>query len=133
MFSQASVTLSAIGLMPTWLLLILVGYWVTLQCGRYASYWNAFLMWKCCSHPQRSWGKVIFSVACVKNAVHGGSTYLGRYTSQAGTPPTRYTPGQVHTQAGTHTPGRYTPEHTSRRYASYWNAFFFNFLFKCQA
>ena len=23
-------------------------------------------------HPQRSWGKVIFSEACVKNSVHGG-------------------------------------------------------------
>ena len=37
-----------------------------------------------------SWGKVIFSVACVKNSVHRGE-YLGRYTPQAGTPP-----GQVH-------------------------------------
>ena len=37
--------------------------------------------------PQRSWGKVIFSVACVKNSVHRGGV-----------------PGQVHP------PGRYTPK-----------------------
>ena len=38
------------------------------------------------------WGKVIFSVACVKNSVHRGGV-----------------PGQVHPQAGTPSPGRYTP------------------------
>ena len=48
--------------------------------------------------PQRSWGKVIFSVACVKNSVHRGGQYLGRY------PPDWYTP-----QAGTHPLGRYIP------------------------
>ena len=53
-------------------------------------------------HPQRSWGKVIFSVACVKNSVHsGGSTWAG-------------TPWQVHPLppwASTPLPpaGRYTP------------------------
>ena len=26
----------------------------------------------CCYRPQQSWGKVIFSVACVKNSVHSG-------------------------------------------------------------
>ena len=92
------------------------------------------------------WGKVIFSVACVKNSVHRGGTSSG--TPQVGTPnppgqvppwshtpwaftplgmytPHRYTPGQVHP------PGRYTPRTstcweiwaTSGRYASYWNAF----------
>ena len=48
--------------------------------------------------PQRSWGKVIFSVACVKNSVHrGGSTWAGA-SSEAGTPPSRYRhpPGQVY-------------------------------------
>ena len=78
------------------------------------------------------WGKVIFSVACVKNSVHTGE-YLGRYTSGqvpsqqlhptlAGTPPRqvphparytpppdRYTPRQVHTPLQVHPPGRYTP------------------------
>ena len=64
------------------------------------------------------WGKVIFSVACVKNPVHRGE-YLGRYPP-AGTPPGRYTPlGRYTTlqagtppspQAGTPPPlGRYTP------------------------
>ena len=27
--------------------------------------------------PQRSWGKVIFSEACVKNSVHGGHVWQG--------------------------------------------------------
>ena len=39
--------------------------------------------------PQRSWGKVIFSVACVKNSVHRGvpgQVSPGRYTPRAGTP-----------------------------------------------
>ena len=31
--------------------------------------WNYFLFYY---RPQRSWGKVIFSEACVKNSVHGG-------------------------------------------------------------
>ena len=46
--------------------------------------------------PQLRWGKVIFSVACVKNAVHRGE-YLGRYTAPGRyTPLGRYTPpGQV--------------------------------------
>ena len=46
------------------------------------------------------WGKVIFSVACVKNSVHRGE-YLGRYTPQSGTPM------QVHPQQ-VHFLGRYT-------------------------
>ena len=57
-----------------------------------------------------SWGKVIFSVACVKNSVHRGSTWAGTPPRQVhppwpSTPPLgRYTPlGQVHP------PGRYTP------------------------
>ena len=84
------------------------------------------------------WGKVIFSVACVKNSVHGGGKYLGRYTPRAGTPPR-----QVHPPAGTTPPPiRYIPtpwagtpprsnacweiRATSGRYASYWNAFLFS-------
>ena len=68
--------------------------------------------------PQQSWGKVIFSVACVKNSVHkgGGSTWAGTPrqvhpsagTPQAGTPPGRYTP-QAGTPLGRYTPDRYTP------------------------
>ena len=65
---------------------------------------------------QRSRDKVMFPVSCVKNSVHGGSTWAGTTwqvhpqagtPSLAGTPSSRYTswqvpPGQVHT------PGRYT-------------------------
>ena len=52
MFSQVSVILSTIGLMPTQSLLILTGYSVTcygavVWCGRYATYWNAFLSQVC--------------------------------------------------------------------------------------
>ena len=94
------------------------------------------------------WGKVIFSVACVKNSVHGGGKYLGRYTPRAGTPPRqvhppgRYnpTPHQVHPQPlgryiTSPTPWAGTPPRsnacweiraTSGRYASYWNAFLFS-------
>ena len=57
------------------------------------------------------WGKVIFSEACVKNSVHGGGEYLGRYTPWTGQVhppgPGRYTPWD---QAGTPPgPGRYPP------------------------
>ena len=121
-----------------------------------------------CYRPQRSWGKVIFSEACVKNSVHGGSTWAGTppppHPLGPGTPPrtrytplTRYTPDQVPLpEPGTHPPGtRYTPrdqvpppphqpwdqvhppssacweiQATSRRYASYWNAFLFKLNFK---
>ena len=68
--------------------------------------------------PQRSWGKVIFSVVCVKNSVHGWGVpgqvtprqvhALGMYTPRQVQPPGRYTiaqpqgrysrPGQVHSQ-----------------------------------
>ena len=53
-------------------------------------------------------GKVIFSVTCVKNSVHGGAGtpqqahLLGRYTPWAGTPPAGTPPGR-------YTPARYTP------------------------
>ena len=93
--------------------------------------------------PQQSWGRVIFSVACVKNSVHGGSTWAGtppppgRYIPQAGTSPRQvhpragtHPPGQVHTPPGRYTPWAGTPparyyeiRSMSGRYASYWNAF----------
>ena len=83
-----------------------------------------------CYRLQRSWGKVIFSVACVKNSVHRGGTWAGtprtgtsplhRYPQGRYTPLGRYTPGQVHPpctgtpRAGTPPlagtpPGRYIP------------------------
>ena len=79
------------------------------------------------------WGKVKYSVSCVKNSVHtrgvpGQVPPLGRYTPHwAGTPTLgRYTP------LGRYPPGRYTPwssacweiRATSGRYTSYWNTFF---------
>ena len=74
--------------------------------------------------PQRSWGKVIFSVACVKNSVHsGGSTWAGA-SSEAGTPPSRYrhppwagvppSPGQIPLWQ-VHPPGKYTPRASTPR------------------
>ena len=62
--------------------------------------------------PQRSWAKVIFSQACVKNSVHRG----GRVSASvhAGIPPprTRHTPLP---RPGTHPPGtRHTPPPQSR-------------------
>ena len=32
--------------------------------------------------PQRSWGKVIFSEACVKNSVHGGGAVVSEHALQ---------------------------------------------------
>ena len=46
------------------------------------------------------WGKVIFSEACVKNSVHGGSTWAGTL------PRTRYTPQNRYTLPGPGTPPR---------------------------
>ena len=76
------------------------------------------------------WGKLIFSVACVKNSVHRGGLpqcMLG-YPRGPGTPPDQAPP-----------PTRYPPDQappwisacwgiwsTSGRYASYWNAILFN-------
>ena len=84
---------------------------------QYASYWNAFLLreilvYCCCSllPANEIWGKVIFSVVCVKNSVHRGGV-PGQIH-----PPGRYTPEQVHprplgryTPWQVHPPGRYTP------------------------
>ena len=67
------------------------------------------------------WGKVIFSVACVKNSVYGVG---GLPQCMLGYPPTRHPQG----------PGQGTPppssvcweiRSTSGRYASYWNAILF--------
>ena len=87
--------------------------------------------------PQRSLGKVIFSVACVKNSVHGGRGRVpvqvpppaGTPTPQAGTPPWAGTPpagtpthplGQVHPPGAVHA-GRYGQQaggtHTTRMHS----------------
>ena len=58
-------------------------------------------------HPERSWGKVIFSEACVKNSVHRGGVW-------ADTPLGRHPPGSS---------ACWEIWATSGRYASYWNAY----------
>ena len=87
--------------------------------------------------PQRSWGMVIFSVACVKNSFHreGGLPLCMRgYTPQEQIPPGA-DPPQEQTpppQEQTPPPQEQTPPQcsasseiraTSGRYASYWNAY----------
>ena len=71
--------------------------------------------------PQRSCGKVIFSQVCVKNSVQGvsASVHARRYTPHGQTSLRRHPPGQIPPNG-----------HCSRRYASYWNAFW---LFKINA
>ena len=85
--------------------------------------------------PQRSWAKVIFSQACVKNSVHGGGVCLSACWD---TPWTRHPPGTRQTPPGPGRPpldGEPLPweadssiRSTSGRYASYWNAFLFNLI-----
>ena len=125
----------------------------TPQSGRYASYWNVFLL-----PPANKFAKVMFLHLSVSHSVHSGSTWTGtppgrytslgkytpdrytpwqvhppdRYTPQTGTPPSRYTPRQVHPPGRYTSLDRYTPpgssacweiRATSGWYASYWNAF----------
>ena len=93
----------------------------------------AWLRW--CSflyRPQRSWAKVIFSEACVKNSVHGGGVCLSACWD---TPPktrhppfTRLHPPRADTPSPEQTPPRIRS--MSGRYASYWqNAFLFLLVF----
>ena len=88
---------------------------------------------------QRSWAKVIFSQACVKNSVHRGEgvclSACWDTPPGADTPPTRQPPQTPLDQADTTPQTRQTPpweadssiRSTSSRYASYWNAFLFQF------
>ena len=71
-------------------------------CGRYASYWNAFLfgqsIWTQSDyyHPQRSWAKVIFSEACVNNSVHRGVCLRACWGTRSRPPPgNRHPPEQT--------------------------------------
>ena len=67
---------------------------------------------------QRSWAKVIFSQACVKNSVHRGgvsaSVHAGIHPPGADTPPREQTPPWE---------ADCSIRSTIGRYASYWNAF----------
>ena len=119
--------------------------------GRYASYWNAFLL------PPTSWGKVMFSQACVILFTWGclpqcmlgyhtpwsrhspGPDLLGPDTPQDQTPPgsrnpprSRHPPGPDTLPGQTPPQSRHSPRRacweirsTRRRYASYWNAILF--------
>ena len=84
------------------------------SCSYFHSAWTSLYTFYC---PQRSWGKVIFSEAGVKNSVHGGDA-LGSCVA-----------GGVHGRGcvwrgGVH--GRYYEIWSmSGRYASYWNAYLF--------
>ena len=74
---------------------------------------------------KRSFGKVMFSQACVKNSVHRG--VRGRCTYPL--PPARQMPPGQTPPLGRHPPPwADTPRsdgHCSGRYASYWNAFLY--------
>ena len=81
-----------------------VGYWSprkvpkrsrTVRARYIVVCWHSFVNFY---RPQRSWGKVIFSEACIKNSVHGGGV-PGQVPPPAGTPPRQ-----------AHPPGRYTPQ-----------------------
>ena len=75
------------------------------------------------------WGKVIFSVACVKNSVHRGRV-PGRVHPLAGTPLQAGTPPKVHSPWSS---ACWEIRATSGRYASYWNAFLFFDIFRFRA
>ena len=67
--------------------------------------------------PQRSWGKVIFSEACVNNSVHGGGGACVVLFSGGGG------------VRGFFSFFRYNEIRSmSGQYASYWNAFLLNFF-----
>ena len=82
--------------------------------------------------PQRSWAKVIFSQACVKNSVHGGgvsaSVHAGIPHGSRHTPPDQTPSPPDQTPPREQTPPRADSaiRSTSGRYASYWNAFLFH-------
>ena len=67
-----------------------------------------------CYRPQQSWGKVIFSEACVKNSVHRGGLphCMLEYTPQEQTPPRADTPG-ADPPLGVDTPREQTPSKCS--------------------
>ena len=65
--------------------------------------------------PQRSWAKVIFSQACVKNSVHGGggcvsaSVHAGIHPPRSSpSPPGRQTTAYGQRAAGTHPTGMHS-------------------------
>ena len=79
-------------------------------------------------HPQRSWGKVIFSQASVILSTGGGDTWAGTPPAGPGAPPDQIHPPGPGTPPGPDTPPATSSAcweiwATSGRYTSYWNAF----------
>ena len=115
------------------------------------------MKWPNYDSPQRSWSKVIFSVACVRNSVHRGDLphgmlgYIlpktrgrppmsrhpprGRHPPRADTLQEQTPPRSRHTPPGADPRRSRHPLHstcweiwpTSRHYASYWIAYLFRF------
>ena len=107
--------------------------------------------------PQRSWAKVMFLQASVilltggvSASVHAGIHPQSRHPPQEQTPPQQTPLQRRHTPRSRHPPRADTPLQSrhppksrppreadssirsmSGRYASYWNAFLFRFLFLC--
>ena len=90
--------------------------------------------------PQRSWAKVIFSEACVKNSVHGGgSEIFGGVLKFSGGVCSKFLGGCLNffffsskfLSPQKNSPGMHPPMTRSMRgrYASYWNAFLFMKVF----
>ena len=80
-----------------------------------------------------SYGKVMFSQACVNNSVHGGGV-RGIHRSPGTHAPPGMPPSWTCMSQGTHAPWAFMPPpppptemlSMSGRYASYWNAFLFD-------
>ena len=112
---------------------------------------------QCYYRPQQSWGKVIFSVPCVKNSIHGGGWDPSMPCSRSqgphpggklrglvreGSPGPHHGGGSRPTPRGVSRPtprGVYPRMHWGRHppdgyccgwYASYWNAFLFKIAYK---
>ena len=111
----------------------------------YRSHCTCFKV-NCYYRQQRSWAKVIFSQACVKNSVHRGEggclphCMLGyTFPPRPGTFPPRAHPPSILEQtppkpgkpprADTPREADCSMQSTSGQYASYWNAFLFLFNF----
>ena len=133
MFSQASVILSTIGLMPTQSLLILVATRSLVTVPSVCILLECILLLVFLPPANEVWGKVIrFTGVCLSI----GGEYLTRYPSWADTPPGTPTPW-AHTpspldrhppRADTTPPRAHTPRirSTRGRYASHWNANLFS-------
>ena len=119
MFSQASVSLSTIGLMPTWSLLILVGYSATVTMQSVRILLECYLVWRSFLRPATKLGHgYVFTRVC--DSVHGGGGFLSR----GGLCPGGVSVPGGSLSGGVSVRGACSPRTVmSGRYASYWNAF----------